>query len=57
VEETDQGVAANGRRWRARNGYWLLKGVGIVRHELSNDLDGNFKAVSRSMLEVRKFEK
>lgn len=55
VEETDQGVAANGRRWRARNGYWLLKGVGIIRHELSNDLDGTFKAVSRSMLEVRKF--
>lgn len=55
VEDTDQGVAANGRRWRARNGYWLLKGVGIIRHELSNDLEGNFKAVSRSMLEVRKF--
>jgi hypothetical protein len=57
VEDTDQGVAANGRRWRARNGYWLLKGVGIVRHELSNDLDGTFKAVSRSLLEVRKFGK
>lgn len=57
VEETDQGVAASGRRWRARNGYWLLKGVGIIRHELSNDLNGNFKAVSRSMLEVRKFGK
>lgn len=57
VEETDQGVAASGRRWRARNDYWLLKGVGVIRHELSNNLGGNFKAVSRSMLEVRKFGK
>jgi hypothetical protein len=34
------------------NGYSLLKGIGIVRHEPRNDLDGKIKAVGRSMLAV-----
>jgi hypothetical protein len=53
VVRVSRTTAAGGKSLRTQETAWLLKGVGLVRVELQNDLTGRFEVVSRSMLSQR----
>jgi hypothetical protein len=53
VVRVSRATTAGGKPLRTQETGWLLKGVGLVRTELQNDLTGRFQVVSRSMLSHR----